>query len=306
VRRHGVGTPARDRPLPRPPRGRPAPARRLSVFLLLALSCRCHDDAVPDQVEAASGAPPRRIVSLAPSCTETLIALGAAGWLVGISAFCPELAGEAGAVRLGGLENLNVEALVALAPDLILTVQPADDRALAALRRQGFRIRGSNPQTLAALLDEVAALGVLIGAEQRGRDLAESLRARLARLAEANASRTARPTVYVEVDEPGCWTIGRGSFVHEAVLAAGGSNVFGDAPQGYFQANRESLLARAPDWVVILHPPGRPLAERPEIAALPAFAAGRVIAEIDRDQLLRSSPRLVDGIEALAARLHSP
>jgi len=279
--------------------------RRLGA-LLLALSSCGEPAEPPRQAVAGAAAPPQRIVSLAPSCTETLIALGAGGRLVGTSAFCPDLPDGRVAARLGGLENLNVEALLALAPDLILTVQPDDDRALKSLKRRSLAIRGSNPQTLEELLTEVAALGAIVGAEASARALADGLRDRLAALARRHAGRASRPTVYVEVDEPGCWTVGRGSFVHEAIAAAGAVNVFGDAPQGYFQANRETLLERAPEWVVLLHPPGRALHERPEIAGLAAFAAGRVITDLERDALLRSSPRLIDGIEALAARLHPP
>ncbi|MSR45813.1 MAG: hypothetical protein EXS13_01880 [Planctomycetes bacterium] len=247
---------------------------------------------------------PRRIVSLAPSCTETLVALGVAPLLVGISDYCPELPAGCAATRVGGLENLNVEALLELDPDLVLTVQAADDRGLAAFRRLGVAVRGSNPQSLAAMLAEVEALAVLVGVAERGRELAASLHARLDAIARDPAARI--PTIYVEVDEPGCFTIGHSSFVHEAVAAAGGLNVFGDVAQDYFQASQEALLARAPDVVLLLHPIGRPLAERPEIAGLAAFRNGRVIADFDRDSLLRSSPRLVDGIEALHRRLATP
>lgn len=270
------------------------------VALLVALLPACDRRAA-----RPSGSVPQRIVSLAPSCTETLIALGAAARLVGISDYCPELPAGGTAVRVGGLENLNVEALVGLAPDLVLTVQASDDRGLAALARLGVAVRGSNPQSIAAMVAEVEALAELVGAAERGRELAASLRARLEVVAKEVAARPARPRVYVEVDE-GCWTIGRASFVHEALVWAGGDNLFADVAQSYFQASQEELIGRAPDVVVLLHPIGRPLAERPEIAALAAFRAGRVVADLDRDALLRSSPRLVDGIEALARRLAAP
>ncbi len=277
--------------------------RRVGAAVLVALSAIGCDQR-PER--SATGEPPHRIVSLAPSCTETLLALGVAPLLVGVSDYCPELPAACHATRVGGLENLNVEALVGLAPDLVLTVQASDDRGLAALARLGVTVRGSNPQSIDAMLAEVEALATLVGVPERGRELTAALRARLRALAVEVDARPHRPLVYVEVDEPGCWTIGRGSFVHEALLLAGGRNVFADVAHSYFQASQEELIGRAPEVIVLLHPIVRPLAERPEIAALAAWRDGHVIAELDRDALLRSSPRLVDGIEALARRLAAP
>jgi len=278
---------------------RPAMARHAAVALLAAVaSCDPGATRTP-----ALPAAPRRVVSLAPSCTETLVELGLADRLAGISDYCPELPAGLAAARVGGLVNPNVEAILALRPDLVLTVQNVEDRALAALRRRGVAVHAEDPQSLEEVLAEIGRLGALFGAGARAGELVASLRERLERVRLRHEARGARPRVYVEVDWPQCWTIGRRSFVHDALRAAGGENVFEDLDAAYAEVSKEEILARRPDWVVLLHAIDRPLAERPELAALEAVRAGRVIADLDRDSLLRSSPRLVRGVELLARRL---
>jgi iron complex transport system substrate-binding protein len=274
------------------------------VPVVLAAGCSEREEAAA--AKPAIGAVPQRIVSLAPSCTETVVALGVAPRLVAISDFCPALPEGCAAQRIGGLVNLNVEALLALRPDLVLTVQDADDRALANVRRRGIAVRAVDPQSLDALVAEVRSLGALLGVAARGDELADSLAARLAAVREKVAKRATRPRVYVEVDFPQWWTIGRKTFVHEALTAAGGDNVFGDVERAYFPTNAEEIVVRAPDVVLLLHPVEGPLDGRRELAALAAKGKGRVIADLVRDDLLHSSPRLVDGIERLAARLEQP
>jgi len=282
-------------------------ASLLAALLALLAGCSGEDGAAAAKpAEASVGAAPRRIVSLAPSCTETVVALGAAPRLVGISDFCPPLPEGCDAKRIGGLVNLNVEALLALRPDLVLTVQDADDRALANVRRRGIAVRAVDPQSLDALVAEVRSLGALLGVAERGDALAASLATRLATVRDRVAKRATRPRVYVEVDFPQWWTIGRRTFVHEAIAAAGGENVFGDVERAYFPTNAEEIVVRAPDVVLLLHPVEGPLDGRRELAALAAKGKGRVIADLERDDLLHSSPRLVDGIERLSLRLEQP
>jgi iron complex transport system substrate-binding protein len=243
------------------------------------------------------------VACLAPSCTETLIELGLSDRLVAVSDYCPKPADGRDVPRVGGLLNPNVESILALRPDLVLTVHGADDRTTQSLRRRGVRVEARDPQSLEGILGFVLELGREFGVEGRAQELVGSLRARLAAVRGTVAGRSRRPRVYVEVDWPPCFTIGRRSFVHEALVAAGGENVFADLDERYVQVSQEAIVARRPDVVLLLHPVDRPPAKRPELANLSAVKEGRVIADLDRDSLLRSSPRLVSGIEQLAKRL---
>jgi iron complex transport system substrate-binding protein len=269
----------------------------------LFLATACDHGTATEPTRALAG-PPRRVISLAPSCTETLIELGLADRLVGKSDYCPELPPGCKAVSVGGLLNPNVEALLALKPDLVLTVQNADDRALQTLRRQGIPVHARDPQSLEQIFDEIVAIGALFGVEPRASELVASLRARIDAVRSRVVARGGDlPTIYVEVDYPDCWTIGHRSFVDDAVAAAGARNLFNDVDAAYTHVSKEEIVARAPRWVLFLHPLDGPIDGRRELAVLDAVKDGRVIADFDRDSLLHSSPRLVRGIELLAERL---
>lgn len=257
----------------------------------------------PPTTAAKSAAPPRRVVSLAPSMTETLLALGLGDRLVGVSDYCPAVTADPPPARVGGLNNLNVEAILALHPDLVMTVQNGEDRSLLALKSRGVELLVNDPETLDAVFASIETVGARFGRGEEAGALVRSLKARLKVVAESAARLPRRPRVFLEVDYPPPWTIGRGSFVRDAVVAAGAENLFDDLPSAYPTVDPEAILARDPDWIVLLHPLDAPLSQRGGFARLRAVRDGRVISDLDRDALLHSSPRLIDGIEALAARL---
>jgi iron complex transport system substrate-binding protein len=247
--------------------------------------------------------PPRRVVSLAPSMSEILVALHLDDRLVGVSDYCEGVTAKPPPARVGGLNNLNVEAILSLHPDLVLTVQRGDDRSLLPLARAGVEVMARDPESLEAVFATVEAVGERFERGDAARELVAGLRARLARVAAALAKAPSRPRVYVEVDYPPPWTIGRRSFVRDALVAAGGENLFDDLAAPYPTVDPEAIVVRDPDWILLLHPLDAPLAQRAGFAGLRAVRAGHVITDVDRDALLHSSPRLVDGIEQLARRL---
>lgn len=274
------------------------PGAALAAAVLLAVACSKPPAPAP---ESATG--PQRVVALAPSLTDTLVVLGLASRIVGVSDFCPDVGTTPPPVRVGGLNNLNVEAVVALHPDLVMSVQNPGDRTLVALADRGIAIYTDDPQSLPQVFASVEAIGDRFRKGDEARALTKSLRERLARVEAANAG-LARPRVFVEVDAQGPWSVGRRSFVRDAVVAAGGDNLFDDVESPYPTVSEEAVAARDPDWILLLHPLDVAFEQRGSFARLRAVREHHVIADLDRDLLLHSSPRLVDGIEALSARLH--
>jgi iron complex transport system substrate-binding protein len=283
--------------------GRGLALLRAAVVAAGAALPSCGGDAPPATAAKSAGATPRRVVSLAPSMTETMVALGLGDRLVGISDYCPEVKADPPPARVGGLNNLNVEAVLARRPDLVMTVQNREDRSLLALKNHGVELFVEDPETLDAVLASIEAVGERFGRGDEARRLVGSLKARLAAVADAAAKLARRPRVFVEVDYPPPWTIGRRSFVRDAVVAAGAENLFDDLASAYPTVDPEAIVARDPDWIVLLHALDAPLAQRGGFALLRAVREGRVVTDLDRDALLHSSPRLVDGVEELAARL---
>lgn len=273
---------------------------------------------------AAAASPPRRIVSLAPSITEILFALGVGDSVVGVSDYC---AGPEAALRLprvGGVVNANLERIVALAPDLLLTIGEARRlRPLAAAESIPFR-----SLTLEAVADvgrAIREVGALVGAEARAQRLAADLDGRLAAVRERWVASEPIPTLLV-LSRPagrlfGLMTCNRTSFLSELLTIAGGRNCFADGPGRYLTPGLERIVQVAPAVIIEVvpdssgwaggdrRPPLTPLQERRRIAewevlsSVPAVRDHRVRVVTNR-HLLIPSLHLAETAEALAAALH--
>lgn len=256
----------------------------------------------------------RRIVSLAPSLTETLFAIGAGERLVAVTDLCnyPPAAREL--PKVGGLtsSNLHLESVVAARPDLVVSVGLNQEEAVAALRRLGVPVIvvPTDEGGLEEVVASVRRLGELAGRPAAADAVARQLERRLAAVdgALAGLPPAARPRVYFEVWDRPLMTTGPDTFLGEIVARAGGANVFADVRGRYVQVSPETVLARDPEVILTAEREGGPrgaadFAARPGWAAVDAVAAGRVHL-LDGDLVSRPGPRVVEALERTAALLH--
>lgn len=264
---------------------------------------------------AAGGAgPPERIVSLAPSLTETLFAVGAGPRVVAVTDLCDFPPAARGLPKVGGLTsaNLHLERVVAARPDLVLSVGLNQEEAVAALSRLGLRVEVV-PTDEGGLAEVVAAarrVGELTGRAAAGERVAGELERRLAAVDRALAGlpRTARPRVFYEVWDRPLMTAGPNSFLGELVERAGGANVFADVSGRWVQVSPEAVLARDPEVILTAARDGGPagvddFAARAGWSGIDAVAAGRVYL-VDGNLVSRPGPRVVEALERVAAILH--
>jgi iron complex transport system substrate-binding protein len=246
-----------------------------------------------------------RVVSLAPSSTEILFAVGAGAKLVGRDRYS-DWPPEAARVETVGADiDPSLERIVGLRPDLVLTSTSANTQATAdALERAGVPVYVSRSESLEAIYQDVQAIGDAVGRGDEARALAARMRARLEALRRRVAGRPVERAAVVVWTEP-LVLAGRHSHVGDILGAVGGDNVVEGSPQPFPTFSLERLLARAPEVVVVgSHkdnaPPLTPL-ER--LSTLPAVQHHRLLT-IDGDLLFRPGPRVVDGAEALARMIH--
>ncbi len=272
--------------------------RRLVVAALLMMTA-CHR--APDR----RGLEVRRIVSLAPSSTEILYALGVGDRLVGVDQYSDWPPEAKKVPRVGSDLSPSVERILGLKPDVVFIATSANSRELPAeLERLGVRVVISHVETLDDLWRDITTTGDAVGRHDAGVALADRLRARVAATHARVAALPPTKVVVVVWSDP-LTVVGGHSFVDDAVRAAGGDNIAGDSAQPYPQYSVERMLARAPDVILVgSHASGGPsLAPLTAHASLPAVKNGRVYA-IDGDLLFRPGPRIVDGIELVARLLH--
>jgi len=244
---------------------------------------------------------PRRIVSVAPSVTEILFALGLDSRIVGVSSADDTPAEQvAGRPRVGGV-TLDVERIISLRPDLILGVASLQRGQLERLIALRLPVVAVEARTLPDLYAQVQQIGQVTGAPDQAARLIGTMRRKEHAVAAALRGRPRRH-VYVEISAEPMMTAGAGTFVSDLVMRAGGVNVFADVT-GWPLVSEEAVLRRNPEVIVAAYPGGRRLIARRGWDRIRAARAGRV-GEVDASLLSRPGPRIVDGLRSLAAIIH--
>jgi iron complex transport system substrate-binding protein len=251
--------------------------------------------------------PPQRIISLVPSVTEIVYALGGEDRLVGVTDFCDWPPEAAKKPRVGGMLAPNLELIVALKPDLIVTTTEGSRReTFDQLERLGIAVFTVSPHRLSDVMALIVQLGELTGRPAAVGPLVLSLKRRIQAVERAVRPHPRPKVLYVLWPEP-LIVPGREGLVTELIELAGGASVTAGEPDSYPRFSLEAVAARAPEVIILARhgSDGTPLARVPweRLTTLPAIRAGRVHS-VDGSYLHRYGPRMVDGLERLARVIH--
>lgn len=254
--------------------------------------------------------PPDRIVSLSPTHTETLFAVGAGPSVVAVTTMdsYPE------AVRMlpkaGGFapNTINPETILSFRPNIVFVAGLIQEPVIETLSRAGLTVIAHEPTDFESAATMIEQVGLLTGHAENGAAIAADFRARVAAVRDRTAAIPAsdRPRVFYALWDDPLQTTSDATFVGQMIAAAGGINIFGDSPQHYPRIGDEVVLDRNPDLIISpdhgsVGLPGR-LASRPGWDRLSAVRAGRVYT-VPEDLVNRSGPRLVEGLEAIEKRI---
>jgi iron complex transport system substrate-binding protein len=258
--------------------------------------------------------PAQRVVSLAPSNTEILYYVGAGAQTVGRDEFSDYPADAVNLPAIGGSwGGYNLEAIVALKPDLVLAAEintPEQVQALADLGLTVYYLK--NPVTLPGMYGNLEIVARMTGHEAETAALIDSLKARVLAVVE-KVKRTAaddRPLVYYELDATDAnapFTFGAGTFLDAMITVAGGVNAGGTLNTPWAQISAEKVIELNP--VIILLGDAAYGTTPESVAARPGWNAidavkNSNIYPFDDNLVSRPGPRLVDGLEALAKTIH--
>jgi ABC-type Fe3+-hydroxamate transport system substrate-binding protein len=254
-------------------------------------------------VALASSSPPRRIVSLIPSTTETLCALGLADALVGITVYCREPRHVvATKTKIGGEKDPDLERIRSLAPDLVVANIEENVRAhVETLRSWNIPVWVTYPRTVLESLRMIAELGTVTGTTAR----ADAILAELTPLYErVRADAATRPPVRVfyAIWRGPYMTINRDTYIHDMLATCGAANVFADHPERYPTITLDEVAARRPDVILLPDEPFRfravHLQDFAPYANVPAVADGRVRL-VDGKPFSWHGPRIADALRTL-------
>jgi iron complex transport system substrate-binding protein len=245
-------------------------------------------------------AEPQRIVSLLPSLTETLFALGLGERVVGVTNFCNYPAEVEGKERVGGLFDLNAEKILALEPDVVLSGQmKGAQEVLQALETAGVTVVVFDPATMEDIGRVIREVAKLAGVVEKGEELAGEIDAgRKAMAAQVGAVAGEKAQVFVLLDTEKVFTVGDGEYMSEMIAEAGGVNAASGQGEGWLELSEEKLFELDPDIIIATFPMREQILTRPGWQALQAVREGRVY-DVDGDLVSRPGPRVVLGLDEL-------
>jgi len=296
--------------------------KTLLLALLLALLTACSPQATPTSAPATLtftdglgravtlDGPAQRIVSLAPSNTEILFAIGAGAQVIGRDELSdyPEEAKSIDKVG-GSMGQYSTEAIVALEPDLVLAAEINPPELVKQLEDLGLTVYYlKNPTTIEEMYANLEIVAQLTGHDVT--ELLDSLKARVAAVDEKITPISARPSVFYEIDASDAskpYTYGPGTFGDLLIERAGGFNIGSELSDPYPQISLEQLVVSNPSIIVLgdsmwgITPES--VKQRPGWETIEAVKSGNIFP-FDDNLVSRPGPRLVDGLEQLAKLLH--
>ncbi len=248
---------------------------------------------------------PTRIVSIAPSNTEMLFALGLDDRIVGVDSFSTYPPEARQKPQVGSYLEPDLERVVAAEPDLILATEAHVGTVLPELDALGLPTVVIEPADLDEVFSGMLLIGTITDVSPQAQQVVCELQTRVDAVAEAVAG-ASRPRVFFELS-PDLYTAGPGSYIDELITRAGGENVAASAAEMWPQLSAEALVSANPDVILLAdHEAGitaEHVAARPGWQDMNAVARGRIVL-LESDLVARPGPRVVDGLEAIAAALH--
>ncbi len=245
--------------------------------------------------------PPARIISLAPSLTESLFAIGAGPQIVGVTEYSdfPEEAKKL--PRVGGL-NLQYEVIVSLHPDVLIGDPALTGKSLEKLRALNLKAIALRTQKVEDIPGTLNKLGEITGHEKEARQVANDLQQKMNQIVSQTSS-LPRPRVFLEVWDHPLMTTGSDTFLGELIQMAGGQNVAEGIAEAWGQISEEVVIQKDPEIVLLLTTKKQDLLKRPAWQKTTAAKTGRIY-ELNRDLFSHPSPRIVEALQQLVTIIH--
>jgi iron complex transport system substrate-binding protein len=289
----------------------------ITMTLLVLMLLSCIPQSPPGNIVDGLGrkiminAVPQRIVSLAPSNTEILFALGLGDKIVGDTEYCnyPEAAKTK--PKVGGFSTVDIEKVVSLRPDLVLATQIHSKTIIPALEKVGLTVVALTPSSLTGVLDSITLVGKITGQSKEASELIKDLSTRIKAIADKTQKLppAQRPRVFYVTWHDPLWTAGTGTLSNDVISQAGGQNIASDI-SGDKTIDLETVINRDPEIIIVSvgmgageDLPWQYIKSESRLKNTQALLNGRLY-KIDGDLIHRPGPRIVEALEQMAQFIH--
>jgi len=253
--------------------------------------------------EIRLGTPARRIITLAPHATELVFAAGAGDRIVGVVRGSNHPAPARSLAVIGDVHALDLERVIALKPDLIVSWPYTTPAQVDKLRERGLAVFVTDPRSIDGIATNIERLGALAGTRDIAAEHAAQFRSRVKAAMPASIDR--RPRVFYQIWKAPLFTIGADHLITQAIVACGGENVFASIAIPAPQVSVEAVIAARPDTIIA----GTDGAQRPawlddwrSWTSIPAVR-DNLLQVVDADRLHRPGPRFAEGVTQLCAAI---
>jgi len=251
---------------------------------------------------------PTRVVSLAPSITEIVFALGQEFRLKGVTRFSdfPDAAKKL--PRVGSYVHLDLEKIVSLKPDLCIAIKDGNPKVvIRRLESLNIPVYAVNPKNLKTVMKTITEIGSFLNAGEKANSVVKNMKSRIQRVKAKIANVTYRPRVFFQIGIAPIVSVGTHTFAHELIELAGGNNL-SKGPIPYPRFSKEQVLSLSPEVFIITSMSRNTIFKQvkdewSKWPSIPAVKNQRIHLE-DSNLFDRPTPRLVDGLEHLARRIH--
>jgi len=245
---------------------------------------------------------PQRIISLAPSNTEILFALGLGNKVVGVTDYCDYPPEALDKEKVGAYDTPDIEKIVALTPDLILVAYGTSIDVINTLEGLGLTVFGIKSTDLDDVLNDIRTVGEITDKEVEAATLTSEMESRIQAVTNQTEELEERPRVFYIVWHDPLWTAGSETFIHELIEKGGGVNICQNIT-GYTTISIEEVVARNPEVIIASEWSFEWAMNETSLNSTDARQNGRIY-QGDDDLVQRPGPRLVEGLEWFAYFIH--
>jgi len=251
-----------------------------------------------------------RVVSLAPSTTEILFALGLDEEIVGVSSFCNYPPEAQKKEKIGTFSQPNIEKILSLRPDIVFCTGLEQAPVIGKLKQLNLKLYVSDPSNIEELFDSIRDMAALTGRDKEANALIDKMKIDIEEITSKAEliPEEEKMKVFVEFWNDPLMSAGRDSFIDELITLAGGINIAHDTQRAYSYFSPEHVIKRDPDCIVLAYMVNEDAAsaikERLGWKEISAVKNNRIYSDINPDILLRPGPRLSQGLTELHKRLY--